>query len=236
MELSKYLDNRNKALWEFVCKTYLVNVSYHDEKSYGLFRINNNATIFVPKTTVCIDSFTHELLHLWMDIRDVSVSRTLSSTFKTDPFFSLLFKPELGEHIGNCADHYKMLPIYLEMGFDRAKFIEDYNSTKCNKMDMSFIEGWYNHEDIISRRYAAENYIATYFSIKACPNPQFEYKECLNRLRQIDSKHYKILEEFWLAFEHFDITQTNSIFNSYRTFTYPFTESLKRHLVLKFSS
>ena len=229
-----YLDYRNINIWKELSKALTISVTYHDEKSYGLYRINNSVNIYVPHLPPCKDSFTHELLHLWLDMNDVSVSRTLSSTFKTDQLFKFLFKPELGDHLGNCADHYKMLPLYLNMGFERNKFLQDYDSIKCSDIALTMIEGWYNHEDYPSQQYAVEQYLAIFFSMKACPNPKFDYEESLNRLNKLDSQIYEILETFWVALDNFDVNNADSVFNSYRQFSYPFTENLKQHLVKKF--
>lgn len=191
--------------------------------------------MYVPRSTPCVASFTHELLHLWMDIKDVSVSSTLSNTFKTDGLLKILFKPELGDHLGNCADHYKMMKPYLEMGFGRDLFISDFHSHKCSKTELSFIERWYNHPDFQSRQYATEQYLAKYFAIKACPNSSFDYAAELFRLKTLDESLYNILEFFWNKLDEFDITNSDPVFNSYRSFTYPFTEDLKEHLAMKFS-
>jgi len=192
--------------------------------------------MYVPDMLPCKDSFAHELLHLWMDMQDVSVSCTLSATFKTDRLLTLLFKPELGDHLGNCADHYKMLPLYLDMGFERNKFIDDYDSIKCSETEISMIEDWYYHTDFRSRQYAVEQYLAKYFAIKACPNPRFDYNEPLQRLKALDSELHAILEEFWIALQDFDMGKADVVFNSYRQFSYPFTEDLKKHVAEKFST
>lgn len=236
LSVSPYIDQRNKDMWNQVSTAFNISLAYHSKQSYGLYTINKTATIYVPHSKACVASFSHELLHLWMDMKDVSVSCTLSSTFKTNPLLKLLFKPNLGEHIGNCADHYKMLPLYLQMGFERELFIDDYNSHKCGDLELSFIERWYNNADFQSEQYACEQYLAKFFSIKSCPNPSFSYRIPLLRLQAVDELLFSILESFWNNLDAYDINNRDIVLNSYRLFTYPFTEDLIQHFSYKFSN
>lgn len=235
LSVTPFLDHRNQDLWDQVNATFTIAIEHHNESSYGFYKINNQVTMHVPRSQPCQASFSHELLHLWMDLKDVSVSCTLSSTFKTDRLLKLLFKPELGDHLGNCADHYKMLPLYLQMGFEKERFLADYHNHKCSEIELSLIEGWYNNSDFGSRQYATEQYLAKYFAIKACPNPAFNYDAPLLRLNVVDNVLFNILESFWDKLREFDMVKSDPVFNSYRSFSYPFTEELKQHLVTKFS-
>jgi len=231
-----YIDQRNIELWKQVSATFKITLNYHNEPNYRLYQINDNATIYVPHERPCVDSFSHELLHLWMAMKDVSVSCTISATFKTSSLLKLLFKPELGEHIGNCADHFKMLPLYLQMGFERELFISDFHKHKCSDTELSFIERWYDHLDFQSKQYATEQYLAKFFSMKSCPNPLFNYNVQLERLKAIDNSLFEVLQSFWDNFEAYDISKGDTTLNSYRLFTYPFTEDLSYYLAVKFST
>jgi hypothetical protein len=231
---ASYLDHRNQNLWNQVNGAFSIGIDYNSEPNYGFYKIYDQVTIYVPQDPPCIASFSHELLHLFMDMKDVSVSGTLSSTFKRDTLLKLLFQPELADHLGNCADHYKMLPLYLQMGFERDRFVADYYNSKCNEDELVLIEMWYNVSDFTSKQYATEQLLSKFFSIKACPNPAFNYAEKLQRLKTLDHALFDILELFWSKLRDFDISKSDAVYNSYRLFTYPFTEDLKRHLESKF--
>ena len=85
-----------------------------------------------------------------------------------------------------------MLPIYLEMGFDRTKFILDYDVYKCDNDELRNFELYYSSNNIINTT-VVDPYIGRLVSILADPNMTFDYSEQLMRLQKIDSKLFQVI-------------------------------------------
>ena len=69
-----------------------------------------------PKNRICADSFTHELLHIYLRSKGVFIGARLKRKLQSSKTLSIIYSEPLLEHLGNCLDHIKMLPIYLELG------------------------------------------------------------------------------------------------------------------------
>lgn len=232
--VSSYIDSRNQSLWNELNQHLPIKIEYYSQSTYGVYRIDGQATVYVPKGAPCIDSFTHELLHLWLSYNDLSPGTAINASFKLDKVTSTLLATDLIEHITNCVDHVKMLPRYLDLGFLRSKFIADYNISKYDPMEMQRIKNWFNTDDSASRCYAVRGYIGKYFGMQACPNLEFDYRSALSQLRVIDQNLFVILDNFWQSWLEFDIETSDSVLNSHRSLSYPFTQDLRSWLQEKF--
>lgn len=231
----QFIDHRNQKLWDDLTNYRPINVAYHEHSYYGVFRKSDTATIYVPDAPPCKDSFTHELLHLWMSEKDCSPGRTINATFKLDRITRAVLGEDLIEHITNSLEHIKMLPIYIEMGFDRTKFLEDYFVSQDDAMEIRHIRAWINHDDLPTRCVAVRSYIGKYFGMRACVNPDFNYSSSLKQLSVIDQILFNILDSFWQEWLKFDVYKHDPIMNSYRSFSDTFIEELQIWLNKKFT-
>src|SRR5690606_27456032 len=85
-------------------------------------------TILVDPTDIHPAPFTHELLHLYIKHRQVRILDDLSESTKTDSELMHLFSQPVVNHISNCLEHYKMLPMYLRRGFEIQFFTKDFHT------------------------------------------------------------------------------------------------------------
>ena len=127
--------------------------------------------------------------------------------------------------------HCAMLPIYLNLGFNREKFLFDYYENKCTERELSDIKAYYKDGDRFNTN-AVELYIGKYFAIKADPNIEFDYEGCLLKLKKIDEKLFLVLEGFVSSWIKYDL-ENKDIFNDYHKLTDKFYEGLKLWMTKK---
>lgn len=133
VRISKLIDTRNEALWYEIVSKYRVEVKASPNSEYSCYSKSDTVTFFVPTNNYCPDSFTHELLHVYIRLKEVYIGSSLNLTISTDNTLRSIFNDRLLEHLINCLDHIKMLPMYLGLGFKREKFLLDYYDNKCTE-------------------------------------------------------------------------------------------------------
>ncbi|GAA0527916.1 hypothetical protein [Chitinophaga japonensis] len=223
-QLSTFIDYRNQSIWDSLSQVYSVTLEYFNESSHLCYTKDSNAAIYIPVGNTCKDSFTHELLHIYLKAKGAFIGNYITLIARSNSTLINVLSEELLEHIGNCLDHSKMLEIYLQLGFDRRNFISDYEVPKCRELEIKFIENSFNSP--IYWRNGADLFLGKFFAMKACPNLSFNYLEYHRQLRNIDSALYDILETFWTEWETFDIEKIDP-FYSYYEFAGTFTDNLE---------
>jgi len=231
MNPQPYLDHRNTSLWNEVSEHFKIALVPSPDDTYILYTIRNEATLYLPSSPPCKDSFTHELLHLLLDKKEIYIASSLKNQFQ-DPIFGNIIKSDLAEHIGNCLSHVKMLPRYLSLGFDRRKFISDYDLYKYSEADHLLIENFFKEPGRLWGD-VANLFIAKFFAMKACPNEKFDYTASLASLRNIDPDLYQILETFWKDWEQFNIDIDDPVYNSYHLISFDFVSALRDWVIQK---
>ncbi|MCK0134918.1 hypothetical protein [Arenibacter sp. S6351L] len=188
------IDNRNEKLWSDLNNTHSISIELNDYPNYASDSENSNSRIIVPKYDIDINAFTHELLHILIRQKELYLGSSFRHLIIGSELLSQLLSDQLLEHFSNCMDHIKMLPIFLELGFDKKKFIKDYDVNKCTKSEIQQlrqnfkIRGKYYGE-------AVDFYIAKYIAIKADPKQHINYTKSLNELKNLDSNLFSILEK-----------------------------------------
>lgn len=194
--MTELLDSRNQNLWNDIQEKF--NISFVDtiNGNYSCYSQNDSVIFYIDSKHLCKDSFTHELLHIYLRLKEFYIGAGLKLTIKDSSILSNIMSDKLLEHMGNCLDHVKMLPIYLEMGFDRKKFIVDYNLYKCTTEELQFLREHYNTGNRINLN-VVDPYIGRIVSIIADPNDQFDYSNDLVELEKIDPYLYQIIVKLY---------------------------------------
>lgn len=164
------------------------------------------ARIFYVKHDICPASFTHELLHILMKSKKILIANDLDNGLGKRPEIDFLFSYKLKIHIGNCLEHIKTLPIFLELGYPAEKFISDYDEEKMNDQLVEEIRNHYTQNKILNRQ-AVDFYIAKFFAMKACNNYSYDYSSYYNSLKKIDFELYRLLDAFWNSWIGYDISK-----------------------------
>ncbi len=218
MDTAGLVDNRNLELWTTLNTKFQIDIIKEDRDSHSVFTKNGKATIRVPLNPQ-VSAFTHELLHIYLTLKEVYIGGAIALHVKEDAILSKFMSDNLTTHIGNCLEHIKMLPEYLKMGFKREDFILDYSVDKLTDEELRSIRKHFKTKPIFQKEQfnskAIDLYIGKYFAIKACPNLTFNYESGLNELKKIDSELYSILEIFITGWDKYDYNESDLITGGY---------------------
>ena len=120
------IDARNSDLWKEMSLVYEIKLKEAEEPGYLTSFDNKKVTIMVDMENLNPHAFTHELLHLYMKTIEVNIASDLKITVKENVLKDI-FSDSLLEHMGNCLEHFKMLPLYLARGFQNQLFVRDFH-------------------------------------------------------------------------------------------------------------
>jgi hypothetical protein len=226
LHLDKLIDNRNNALWTDINKNCKVSFKKAIQPEYAVYQQSKKVTFYINEDNLSVSSFTHELLHVYLSLKGLHISGGLKNRIMTDEFFSLLFSYNLLEHMGNCLDHAKILPIYLELGFEKEKFITDFDVFKCTDTEINELERYYRIFNKINTN-AVDPYIGRLISIIADPNENFDYVQYLLRLKNIDSKLFEVINNLFVNWKKVKIENRTFLDDDYTDVLNVFVEELK---------
>jgi hypothetical protein len=156
-----------------------------------------------------ISMFAHELLHIYFDlVKGMRISE-MSQIFMTAPYNSpegdFLNQFTLNSIINNLQ-HHKMLPLYLDCGFQKDKFIANYNDfSEVESSINKFINFETQAQLIPFQKYAIALHVADYICLeKYCIN--LEHKSLLNEFysSKVQSKYTYLYEQFSPLIESWD--------------------------------
>lgn len=214
-----------------VRERYDVKFEKHHEPWAANYTINNYATIYYNPRRFSNDSIAHELLHVWLKTLGYFGSNHIYCVAEEDYKLSRIFSKNLCDHIGNCQDHIKMYPKYLEMGYAPEVFIENSLKEQCSIRDIASL-------CVVSGKiiFAGQTdfFIGSLISIYA-HHIQMDYSAHLSKLKSIDSELFQIVTVFWEDWKRFDITKVdafNSGFDEYERFISAMREWVKDRAII----
>ena len=223
------IESRNIELWKSLKAEFNIKVIKEKRLGYEVYIRGKDVIIYVDADDLNPESFTHELLHLHLKSKDIYIAGGFKNLVVSNPELYSFISESLMDHVGNCLEHIKMLPVFLEMGFERNSFISDYSVNKLSTKDLEQLtKTYYKHDE--NKNYlngvAVDFFIGKFFSAKACPNVAFDYEISLLELEKIDPKLYQVLDLFFKEWTEFDIEKSDPIFGNYRSILFEFTENL----------
>lgn len=225
--LNQLLEDRNISLWRTLQKTENIFIMVGKYDSYGVYSVNKKHTIYIQQDNLHSASFTHELLHIYLFQQNVYVGGILTLEAYSDINLQKIFSNELLDHITNSLNHLKMLPIFLDLGYNVDEFISDYNVDKSNNPNFDLIKQYFTFNHSGKKVYldkAIDCYIGCYFAAKSCPNKTFDYTELYKDLKTIDENLIAILDIFVHEWSEYDYEDKSS---SYRTSVINFMKNMK---------
>lgn len=211
--MKELLDNRNIDLWNKINSAYQVNFESSSNKEYGVYSKGDKVTFYIGKGELSKDSFTHEMLHIYFRLNDCFLGAGLTNIILKNNRLGKILSAELIEHIGNCFEHVKMLPLYLEMGFERAKFLSDYYNHKCRPKELKVLQDNYFQKGRINSD-LVDQFIGKLVSMLCESNDKLKYENELNEFKKMDPILVSTIEsafELWksIDIESQDFASTN---------------------------
>ena len=234
VDVSPYLDEKSGRLWDSLKQLFDIKVCYNNDNTYTVYTQNNTAIIYVPSYgNPCVDSFAHELLHIYFRSTKTYIGSAIILSVREIPILSLIISEQLLTHISNVLEHVKMYPIYLDMGYDKKMFISDYEKPKLTSDEVQVIKRDFCQKRIFRRNLynasAVDFYIGKFFAANACPNPALNYSIYLNDLHNIDSELYSVLDCFWQKWMQYDVFCKRELWDSdYHDLCIDFIDGLKK--------
>jgi hypothetical protein len=204
------LDTNNKQLLREIREKYSVKFETHNEDYAANYTANKSAIIYYNPAKFSNAAIAHELLHVWLKTFGGFSSNHIYLAFVNDPKFVHIFSKELCDHIGNCQDHLKMYPKYVEMGYSPKLFIRNAEKEQCSltcikQLSMDKYNVYFGKQ--------VDMYIGYLISIYA-HHIKLDYSLHLDLLKKKDSDLFKVVTDFWQSWERFDNFNRDPIFNS----------------------
>lgn len=231
MDTNGLIDNRNLELWNYLNKVTDIEIRNENRSEYLTYSKGGKSIIFIPLSNIDSASFTHELLHIYLRIKKVFIGAGLAISINESKKLSRIFSEDLIAHIGNCLEHIKMLPEFINLGYEEKDFLSDYSVNKLTDEVIFKIEENYTTTiqfDKIYNASAIDFFIGKYFAAKCCPNKTFDYQTQLIKLEKIDPELFQILETFLKEWMNFDYNSNDPIKGSYHWFMFNFIENLEK--------
>lgn len=211
--MKELIDDRNRELWNKISNKFKVGFVKSNNHEYGCYSEGDSVTFKIGQGELSKDSFSHEMLHVYFRLHECYLGVGLSDMLLYNNRLGEILSSELIEHIGNCFEHIKMLPIYLKMGFDKSKFLSDYHELKCKSGELKYFQENYLIGGIINVK-LIDRFIGKLVAMLADPNDDFNYQRELREFKRLDSSLFLAIEKainLWktIDIENDDITETN---------------------------
>lgn len=227
VNISLLLDDRNRKIWDTLNEHFEIDVQPSVSNEYHVYSEGTKSTIYVVENEMCIDYFTHELLHVYLRYKQVFIGPSFINIIRANNTLNNIISPALKVHFGNCLDHIKMYQIYEKLGFAPEKFILDFEKHKCSPTELSNLKKYYKEWGFYNTQ-AVDLYIGKFIAIFADFNEDFDYEPALDILYKLDSELYNALDSFIKKWEKFDIENQHPVFNSYHMLLSNLYEDLKK--------
>jgi len=231
VETNGLIDNRNLELWNSLRTIHEIEIRKEKRQDYLAFSKKGKTIISVPFDNINPSSFTHELLHIYLRTKKIFIGGALTLSIKNSEKLSIIFSDNLIDDIGNCLDHIKMFPKFIELGYDESDFLSDYTVNKLTKDEISKITSRFATKIVFKKVYnaaAVDFFIGKYFAANSCPNKAYNYKGMLLELEKIDSDLYQVLENFLNDWRNFDYDNVGQINVGYHSLLFDFIDNLEK--------
>jgi len=219
------LDSRNTELWNGLNNYFEIDIHIHEKPFAEVFSKSKQVKIYVNKD-IDSSSFTHELLHLWIEQKEIYIGSTFKLIVEENKKLKKVFSDNLLIHIGNVCEHIKMFPKFISLGFNSDDFLYDNDTHKCSESKMISIEK--NYKFLFTYRAQAINlFIGNFFAINADHNIAFDYSDCLKRLEKLDKELFNLLNDFWNQWLDYDLDKEDGVYVSYHQIAFDFFDSFE---------
>lgn len=203
-KFSPLIDDRNLDLWKDVNNKHEIQLEESTEPGYLTNFGNKRIYIQVDMEDFNPACLTHELLHIYLKDQGVLIAQDLKEKVEQDQELDKLFSDSLKEHLGNCLEHSKMLPLYLNREFNNSDFVKDFHKEIMNEEELLELRKTYYMGEAIKRT-AFDKYVGQFFALKTSNNNRYDYKDIYVGLENLDPLLYTVLEKFRKGWQKYKI-------------------------------
>ena len=203
VNINKYLDSKNTALYTNLSKNFKIELSKiltlrpDGNNSLWLCRINQNeVNISYYEDVSTTGYFTHELFHVSLLDKGFSNFIDLYQDYTETTEKELIFQPIIG-HINNIFAHAKFYNDFISLNYEPHEFVNDYEKAVNKEQTISTISESFNSIGLPNN--SISMYIATFYTAKDNKNPKLksDYDELLSYLYTTDKDLFTILNQHW---------------------------------------
>ena len=194
-EISNYINTQNQNIWDEIKDEYIFSLIYNPfETSWMSNSENGNATIYTNTKNIDYSSFTHELLHIYLDFKGMSGMPELIYSIMGQNSFKILLEQDLVPFLHNVCSHKKMFPYYEEMGFSEHNFVQERITFGNN--DLNFIKS--SFENSGSKLIAVNQFIGHTISLfnNVIVEDEPKCSSYLQKLKNIQPELFDIIQKF----------------------------------------
>lgn len=229
MSIENILDNKTKLLLLDLRTDFQIEFEQKEIDYCEVFTKNRQATVYYNPKLINNEAIAHELLHIKLNRYNYVIGNHIYFSCLNHLKLQKIFNKFLCDYIGNCFDHYKMYPEYVEMGYSQKGFLTNGLDEKCSLKDikslsLSFLKTY--------KAKSIELYIGYLISIYA-DHIDNNYNEHLKLLQEKDSNLFEIISKFWNKWKVFDITNIDAIYNSDLELANSFISDIEEWIELK---
>lgn len=194
-EITNYINYQNQNIWNEIKNEYVFNLIYDPFETSWMSKTENGiATIVTNSKDINYSSFTHELLHIYLDFKGLSEMPELIFSIVGENSFEILLEQDLIPFIYNVCSHKKMFPFYNEMGFSEYDFVQERINFGIN--DLRFIKNSFENNE--SKLIAVNQFIGQTISLfnNVVSEDKAKCSNYLKDLKSIKPELYRIIEKF----------------------------------------
>jgi len=234
MELDKLLDTKNKRLYDFLCTKMAIKLNFYTENNYGVFICKGEARIDIPENNYSSASFTHELLHILLSVYGVNISGAIKIQKNESKYLSSVISNELADHVSNVLEHRKMLPLFIELGYDRMSFLSDSICPVLTDKEVNKFKSLFKMGMIFCRSIThdvVDCYIAKYIAAKGACIGTIDYSSQISEMYKIEPELCTIMDSVISRWGKYDEKREGDILtDTYNSIVYDFLTSIEEWL------
>ncbi len=209
---NKLLDKRNKDLWHELNTKFRIRLEESFEPNYITNFNKNLVIIYVDIKNLTPAPFTHELLHIQLKSKKIFTIDDLHKKIEPNDKVNYLFSIALKEHIGNCLEHIKILPKFINLGFRNNDFLSDFSTPKMTLKELNTLQLHFKNKEFYNKD-AIDFFIGKFIAMKACNNRLFNYNRYYIEFARLDKILFTLLDDFWSDWLTFDIDNPNDTYD-----------------------
>jgi hypothetical protein len=193
IDVKKYINHQNQHLFDLLSIIYDIKLYLSPFQSSWCIE-NNTPNIRTPRDNGNIPSFTHELLHLFLDYMGMTSKIVIFENIMNIRVLGY-FKRPLFDHLYNISSHKKMYPYFRDMGFKDVDFVKKTGSF-FTQFDFTIIKT-YKRLNILSKSYVSQfightlSLMNDVVEVRRDKNRRF-----LHKLSKLDRDLYKVIYLF----------------------------------------
>lgn len=195
LNIEDYINHQNISIWNEIKDEYEFRIECIPKEISWRVTIEDGLVTFItPNKKINIPSFTHELLHVYIENLGMSTAKDLLQSIYGDHSFEVLTQNDLFAKIHNFCSHKKMYPYYKEMGFSENSFLS--SRAKLRLLDVFFLK-LHSKLDVTKQNAVMDfiGYGVSLYNDIGKQNIQTNEKS-LHKLKRIEPSLYRIIENF----------------------------------------